>query len=62
MQSNIKHIILMLLKAILINWQSLEESNSKLKEIREFSLEKLGKFAKKEIQILLRNKCLRGKI
>ena len=46
-----KLIYSMLLKAILINWQSSGEANFKLKEIIEFSLEKLGRFAKKEIYL-----------
>lgn len=46
-----KVIYLILLKAILINWTTSERANLKLKEIIEFSLEKLGKFAKKEFYL-----------
>ena len=46
-----KVIYLILLKAIQINWNTKLKIHSKLKLMIEFCLEKLGKFAKKEIYL-----------
>lgn len=46
-----KLIYAVILKAILINWDKRKDVNYKLKEIITFSLEKLGKFAKKELYL-----------